>query len=70
MQKQIAQVKSRLTKDLALINNLKQYQLAEYNAICKTTANFYDKQHQSVQKLFEEAFAQEKIEAVRQSLGI
>ena len=60
LQKQIEQVKKRLNHDLALINNLKQYQLAEYNAICKTTGDFYDKQKQAIQKLYDEAFAHEK----------
>ena len=53
-------VKQRLEKDLALIEELKQYQLAELDAINKTTADFYDKQAQAIQKLYDEAIAMEK----------
>ncbi|MBR5145917.1 MAG: hypothetical protein IKV34_04570, partial [Clostridia bacterium] len=57
---QIECVNERLKKDLALIDQLKQYQLAELEAINKTTAGFYDKQAQAIQKLFNEAVALEK----------
>lgn len=60
LNEQIDQVKQRLQKDLERIESLKQYQQAEYDAICKTTADFYDKQKQAIQKLFDEAVANEK----------
>lgn len=59
-EQQIECVNQRLNKDLALIEQLKQYQLAELEAINKTTADFYDKQAQAIQKLFNEAVALEK----------
>ena len=60
-EKQIECVNERLKNDLALIDELKQYQLAELDAINKTTADFYDKQVLAIQKLYDEAFAMEKM---------
>ncbi|MBR2372094.1 MAG: hypothetical protein IKA90_04395, partial [Clostridia bacterium] len=58
-EQQIESVNQRLANDLVFIEQLKQYQLAELEAINKTTADFYDKQAQAIQKLYDEAVALE-----------
>ena len=58
-EQQIESVNQRLANDLVFIEQLKQYQLAEFEAINKTTADFYDKQAQAIQKLYDEAVALE-----------
>lgn len=55
--KQIEKVQARLKEDLAVINSIREYQAAEYDAAVAANESFYDRQAVPVQRLADQTAA-------------